>query len=185
MMAPNTTWDGKPCPIHGHSNHTLEPISSLVTQPLTFCPIQTIPSSMTPMPHQFSTLPSPSSYVPIKRFNSTSDVRRFSVITMVGYNGDGVKSISTKLPLPTYINGLATPVPVPIYTRPVMIEPTLDTFKRNNNCQIIVPESKMEKLNVYQPDTVCCKGHFIVLWIILGVVTIGVIAGIILGITAN
>lgn len=35
----------------------------------------------------------------------------------------------------------------------------------------------------YTMDQVCCKGHLIVLWIILGVVTVGVILGIILGVT--
>lgn len=34
-------------------------------------------------------------------------------------------------------------------------------------------------------ETVCCKGHLIVLWIILGVVTLGVISGIVLGVTMN
>lgn len=32
---------------------------------------------------------------------------------------------------------------------------------------------------------VCCKGHLVVLWIILAVVTIGVILGIILGVTVT
>lgn len=34
-------------------------------------------------------------------------------------------------------------------------------------------------------ETSCCKGHLIVLWIILGVVTLGVISGIVLGVTMN
>lgn len=34
-------------------------------------------------------------------------------------------------------------------------------------------------------ETVCCKGHLIVLWIILGVVTLGVISGIVLAVTMN
>lgn len=36
-----------------------------------------------------------------------------------------------------------------------------------------------------QVDDVCCRGHLIVLWIILGVVTVGVISGIILAVTMN
>lgn len=35
------------------------------------------------------------------------------------------------------------------------------------------------------PDPSCCKGHLIVLWIILAVVTMGVISGIVLGVTMN
>lgn len=34
-------------------------------------------------------------------------------------------------------------------------------------------------------DPSCCKGHLIVLWIILAVVTLGVISGIVLGVTMN
>lgn len=34
-------------------------------------------------------------------------------------------------------------------------------------------------------DPVCCKGHLIVLWIILSVVTMGVISAIVLGVTMN
>jgi hypothetical protein len=40
-------------------------------------------------------------------------------------------------------------------------------------------------LSGYYEDTSCCKGHLIVLWIILGVVTLGVISGIVLGVTMN
>ena len=40
-------------------------------------------------------------------------------------------------------------------------------------------------LSAYYEDASCCKGHLIVLWIILGVVTIGVISGIVLGVTMN
>ena len=35
------------------------------------------------------------------------------------------------------------------------------------------------------PDPSCCKGHLIVLWIILAVVTLGVTSGIVLGVTMN
>jgi hypothetical protein len=34
-------------------------------------------------------------------------------------------------------------------------------------------------------DDICCRGHLVVLWIILGVITVGVISGIILAATIN
>lgn len=37
--------------------------------------------------------------------------------------------------------------------------------------------------DAYGVDQVCCKGHLIVLWIILAVVTVGVVLGIVLGVT--
>lgn len=37
--------------------------------------------------------------------------------------------------------------------------------------------------DAYSVDQVCCKGHLIVLWIILAVVTVGVVLGIVLGVT--
>ncbi|XP_054721203.1 uncharacterized protein LOC129230984 [Uloborus diversus] len=40
-----------------------------------------------------------------------------------------------------------------------------------------------EPIDSYSVEQVCCKGHLIVLWIILGVVTVGVILGIIMGVT--
>lgn len=39
--------------------------------------------------------------------------------------------------------------------------------------------------DVYIEEATCCKGHLIVLWIILTVVTLGVISGIVLAVTMN
>lgn len=39
--------------------------------------------------------------------------------------------------------------------------------------------------DVYMEEATCCKGHLIVLWIILTVVTLGVISGIVLAVTMN
>lgn len=46
-------------------------------------------------------------------------------------------------------------------------------------------KTKHHNQNDYYNEAVCCKGHLIVLWVILAVVTVGVISGIILGITMN
>ena len=40
-------------------------------------------------------------------------------------------------------------------------------------------------LEMYGPEPSCCKGHLIVLWIILTVVMLGVISGIVLGVTMH
>lgn len=47
-----------------------------------------------------------------------------------------------------------------------------------------LPTAKMMIPNDHH-DTACCKGHLIVLWIILAVVTLGVISGIVLAVTMN
>ena len=140
----------------------------------------------------------------VKRFNSLSDLRRPSLQPLIAYpvNGSALglgppqgaptpsnydcsgKSLGNKLPLPTYVGTM---------------------FRNNNGSTSFVPSGasmmipghgpapieaiKSHLANQANPliydDTVCCKGHLIVLWIILTVVTIGVISGIILGVTAN
>lgn len=77
---------------------------------------------------------------------------------------------------PWYAPPLMRPRPlvVPAAAEPL---PVRDPFRRPPG----YPPSKMAEDPDY--DQVCCKGHLIVLWIILGVVTVGVILGIVLGVT--
>ena len=44
---------------------------------------------------------------------------------------------------------------------------------------------KMSPNYATKSEDMCCRGHLIVLWVILGVVTVGVISGIILAVTIN
>lgn len=76
----------------------------------------------------------------------------------------------------------------PVYQqRPVMMTSYGETMARDH-FKHATPAPSAHKLksrpDVYD-ETVCCKGHLIVLWIILGVVTLGVISGIVLGVTMN
>lgn len=67
------------------------------------------------------------------------------------------------------------------YVYPAEPLPTRDPYRSKTP---VLQAPKMEQ-DYYSVDQVCCKGHLIVLWIILAVVTIGVILGIILGVTVT
>ncbi|XP_067132961.1 uncharacterized protein [Centruroides vittatus] len=63
-----------------------------------------------------------------------------------------------------------------------MFPPVLNS-KDPNDYKIFMPGFIPKNMSdPYSMDQVCCKGHLIVLWVILGVVTIGVILGIVLGV---
>lgn len=62
---------------------------------------------------------------------------------------------------------------------PMMLDPA--AFKKGHRA--VIPGYPTKNVDPYSMEQVCCKGHLIVLWIILGVVTVGVILGIIMGVT--
>ncbi|RWS25798.1 hypothetical protein B4U80_04346 [Leptotrombidium deliense] len=163
MMSAVNTWDGEPCPVHGSGPHS---------------PVHGI--TMSPLP-----VPPP---VTMKRFSSVADVRSisggnnnfFPLMTIIPpIPGDG-KHIGNQL-VPT----AQRPFFVPAFSEQM---PVRENFKVSSPIPSIhapVIASKMKHVESYPNEDVCCKGHLIVLWIILGVVTIGVISGIILGVTVN
>ncbi|XP_015928868.1 uncharacterized protein [Parasteatoda tepidariorum] len=72
---------------------------------------------------------------------------------------------------------------------PVIMEPLSLRDRDQFNKRMAFPPNgpkgypTKEPIDPYSVEQVCCKGHLIVLWIILGVVTVGVILGIIMGVT--
>lgn len=71
---------------------------------------------------------------------------------------------------------------------PVIMEPipVRDPYNKSMTLPRNIPVNSYptkEPIDPYSVEQVCCKGHLIVLWIILGVVTVGVILGIIMGVT--
>lgn len=82
------------------------------------------------------------------------------------------------LPPPHLMPPMMRPRP---YVYPAEPLPTRDPYRSKTP---VLQPPKMEQ-DYYSVDQVCCKGHLIVLWIILAVVTIGVILGIILGVTVT
>ena len=150
------TWDGEPCPIHGNGFPQCYP-----------CLAQ-----MVPPPN------------PMRRFGSVMDVRndkKFSGGLMPVFCG------------PPQLSPPMSPMPPPSiplqmiaskYNQRSMVFPAFserDPFKISSP----VPSSHKFVNHSDYEDDVCCKGHLVVLWIILGVVTVGVISGIILAVTMN
>ena len=89
------------------------------------------------------------------------------------------------LPLPVH------PAVAPtIYTQPISIATSrpapvlIPTFAAEPNSFAIAKHNKEQLINIVDANRdACCKGHLIVLWIILAVVIIGIVSGIILGLT--
>lgn len=151
----------------------------------------------------------------VKRFNSLSDLRRPSLPPLIAYPGNSSAiGLGPPVPQPgalatqgasniaqyeCFSKSLANKLPMPTYVGTMFHNNNGSTSFVPSGAQIMIPghgsapieaiKSHLASANqvdsLIYDDSVCCKGHLIVLWIILTVVTIGVISGIILGVTAN
>ncbi|RWS13202.1 hypothetical protein B4U79_03900 [Dinothrombium tinctorium] len=160
VMTTMTTWDGEPCPVHG----TNSPSRALSMSPVSLPPPMTV-----------------------KRYNSVADLRGtnnsfFPMMTIVppSINGDVG---GNKFPIAQMAANPQRPLFVPAFSEHHL--PLRDHYKVSPAPIQPMLSSKLKQQEAYGGEDVCCRGHLIVLWIILGVVTIGVISGIILGVTVN
>lgn len=159
------TWDGEPCPVHGHGiplypgppgSGTLRRHGSMFDM-----------RSAYPPPHPaflMNHMPPPPPMMDKKSFHG-------SLQMLAG----GPHQIPSHL-LPPMMR--PRPFVIPAGAEPL---PMRDPYKMRTPPPSGYAPSKTE--DPYSVDQVCCKGHLIVLWIILAVVTIGVILGIVLGVT--
>ncbi|KAL1420448.1 hypothetical protein MTO96_024272 [Rhipicephalus appendiculatus] len=188
------TWDGEPCPVHGHGPPAFYPPAHGHPPP---------PAT----PQQGMHPPPPmSAQATMRRFGSMFDVRPgFYPLTALDRKSmHGSMSVLNvpPAPLPPVLPPGGRPplcppmgpppfLPPPHLMPPMMRPrpyvypaeplPTRDPYRSKTP---VLQQPKMEQ-DYYSVDQVCCKGHLIVLWIILAVVTIGVILGIILGVTVT
>lgn len=124
-----------------------------------------------------------------KRFNSLSDLHHSmngSSITgghLLYHNGDGGKQLDTKLPLPQFITPIMRPnsVPRPLTGGQIILPAPIGSLKNH----VIAMNKMMPEALVYETDAICCKGQVIVIWIVIALLTIGVISGIILTVITN
>lgn len=72
---------------------------------------------------------------------------------------------------------IATSRPAPVLIPTFTTEPNFALAKHNKEQLINIVNSSPNQADA------CCKGHLIVLWIILSIIVVGVIAGVILGLT--
>ena len=71
----------------------------------------------------------------------------------------------------------------PAYAEPLSFR---NAFKMASPVSPVPSHRTIKMTNNYgNKNEICCRGHLIVLWVILGVVTVGVISGIILAVTMN
>ncbi|KFM70217.1 hypothetical protein X975_19763, partial [Stegodyphus mimosarum] len=160
------TWDGEPCPVHGHgvplfhhqhsvglsNGGTLRRHGSLFDVRL---PYYGHPPPFGP-PIQYPAPPAP-------------------VLEKKSFHGS-LQMIGNPYLLPPLMR--PRPFVIPAGAEPL---PVRDPYKMRTPPASAYAGSKAD--DAYSVDQVCCKGHLIVLWIILAVVTIGVILGIVLGVT--
>lgn len=91
------------------------------------------------------------------------------------------KPLETKLPLPQYVGTMVRTASARPLSCPVMVPTPIGTLKNH----IVAVNKMIPETLAYESEAVCCKGQVIVVWIIVGVLTIGVISGIILTVIAN
>ncbi|XP_074593006.1 uncharacterized protein LOC141848815 [Brevipalpus obovatus] len=190
VMGPVSTWDGEPCPVHHHgngngrsSNPQMESTPSVMTAPVTIGHYH--------HPHHMISPPPNSMIATAKRFNSMSDLHRPPVHhgmmngtgQIISYASETPKSLEAKLPLPHYVGTMirAANGPVRPLTGPILVPTPLANLKNH----VVSINKLMPEALAYESEAVCCKGQVIVVWLIIGVLTIGVIAGIILTVIAN
>ncbi|XP_015905303.1 uncharacterized protein [Parasteatoda tepidariorum] len=162
------TWDGEPCPVHGHGlplfHHQHHPIghsnSGTMRRHGSLFDVR-LPyygHHPPPFPPALQYPPPPPSHLEKKSFHGSMQV----------------------FPNPYLMPPMMRPRPfvIPAGAEPL---PVRDPFKLRTPPASGYAGSKAD--DVYSVDQICCKGHLIVLWIILAVVTIGVILGIVLGVT--
>lgn len=177
-----TTWDGEPCPVHGGSNgvaNNVQTAHSVMTAPVGVGHYH---------PHHMMPLHPPpgSAIMATKRFNSMSDLHHsMNGSTNGGHllfsNGDA-KSLETKLPMPQFVTPIMRANSVPrSLTGPIMLPTPIGTLKNH----VIAMNKMMPEGLVYENEAICCRGQVIVIWIIIAVLTVGVISGIILTVIAN
>ncbi|XP_054708447.1 uncharacterized protein LOC129218249 [Uloborus diversus] len=158
------TWDGEPCPVHGHGvplfhhQHPHNGLSNAGTMRRhgSLFDVRLPYFGHPPFgpPVQF---PAPPTLLEKKSFHGSMQLNPYMVPPMMR-------------PRPYVIPAGAEPLPV------------RDPYKMGRTPPASAyAGSKAD--DAYSVDQVCCKGHLIVLWIILAVVTVGVILGIVLGVT--
>ncbi|GFY43218.1 uncharacterized protein TNIN_120021 [Trichonephila inaurata madagascariensis] len=163
------TWDGEPCPVHGHGvplfHHqhpmglsnagTLRRHGSLFDVRLPYF------GHPPPPPPHFG--PPSLQYPPPPLMDKKS------------FHGS-MQMLGNPYMMPPMMRPRPFVIPAPAEPLPVR-----DPYKMRTPPASGYAGSKAD--DTYSVDQVCCKGHLIVLWIILAVVTIGVILGIVLGVT--
>lgn len=171
------TWDGEPCPVHGHGPHfyppcpppggTLRRYGSMFDMRSPYY----APSAVVPPPHAVLLHPPHQPTLERKSFHGS--------VPVLAPHSYPMPPPPTPIP-PQFLPPMMRPRPMvfPAGAEPL---PVRDPYK----FRAPPPGYSSKSEDSYSVDQVCCKGHLIVLWIILGVVTVGVILGIILGITIS
>ena len=195
-LAMSSSINGDSCPVHGNG-HSHSNGQTILMQS---CP---------PHPHHY--LPSLTNQtLNFRRFGSFTDIRD----PRLAMNGNGL-SFLTPIPEhkqscglmpvyysqpPTALPALPPPNSIPLHlmapkgtTRSMVFPAYAEPLPFRNHFKLSSPVSpvpshqtiKMNNNYGTISEDICCRGHLIVLWVILGVVTVGVISGIILAVTMN
>lgn len=113
--------------------------------------------------------------------------QRIATMAANGAQAGEAKLAMTANILPLPVHPAVAPT---IYTQPISIATSrpapvlIPTFTTEPNSFAIAKHNKEQLINIVDANRdACCKGHLIVLWIILAVVIVGIVSGIVLGLT--
>ncbi|XP_064486538.1 proline-rich protein 2-like [Ornithodoros turicata] len=185
------TWDGEPCPVHGHGPHFYPPHHGAQTPVSVAQPMRRFGSVFDVRTLQYPP-PPPMTPVPtaLEKKSIHGSMSALGPPPMgpphMGPPHMGPPHMGPPHMGPPHMGPYHMPPPM---LMPPMMRPRPFVFPHSEPLPTRDPYRSQMKLHGrtseddYSVDQVCCRGHLVVLWIILAVVTIGVILGIILGVT--
>lgn len=177
MLASNApTWDGEPCPVHHHHNHH-HPQQQQQPMPLAAL------YGMQPPPMMQAISMGPSSVI-----SGATTVRRARSVAEIS-NGGFVPPGTPHLDHKSFHGSMHFPVMANGYPMRGGGMPPNMVVLGENGAPSTLPMRDPKNRSPLPPkddgDAAldCCSGHFVVIWIILGIITFGILLGIILKFT--
>lgn len=180
-MPGHHTWDGEPCPVHHHHQHPMVPLAALYGMP-GYAPSMSMAYSVPPSVISGATT--------VRRARSVAELSQAGPAHAHHHGGHHLEAGDRQRSLHASMASLGhSQVGGGHHPRPgghhrmVMAEngapsklPMRDIGKKVSP----VPSKDEKKAGLG-----CCSGHFVVMWIILGIVTFGVLLGIVLKFTVS
>lgn len=180
-MPGHHTWDGEPCPVHHHHQHPMVPLAALYGMP-GYAPSMSMAYSVPPSVISGATT--------VRRARSVAELSQAGPAHAHHHGGHHLEAGDRQRSLHASMASLGhSQVGGGHHQRPgghhrmVMAEngapsklPMRDIGKKVSP----VPSKDEKKAGLG-----CCSGHFVVMWIILGIVTFGVLLGIVLKFTVS
>ncbi len=181
------TWDGEPCPVHHHNPHAHAAAAM---------PLAALYGIHGPPPAHHQTMSMGPSSVPPSIISGATTVRRARSVAEISVNGGFVPPGTPRLDHKSFhgsmhhMNGMAgMGAAAPVMMRAGTLPANARVVVAENGAPSALPmrdpknRSPLPPKNEKHDGLDCCSGHFVVVWIILGIITFGILLGIILKFT--